>query len=206
MHQEAKNFTLFVKSLFPEFFAGKMVLDVGSGDINGNNRFLFDDRCSYIGNDVSAGRNVTIVSKTSALPFQDGTFDTICSTECFEHDPEWEQSLQKIVKMLKPGGLFFFTCASTGRGEHGTRRTTPENSFGSGVAVWQDHYRNMDTADLRRAIPLEETFSQFAAYYSTGNVNPGICDLYFWGVKRGGDRTEPYAVRDYTAGGTTRTA
>ena len=27
--------------------------------------------------------------------------------------------------MLKPGGLFFFTCGGSGRVEHGTRRTTP---------------------------------------------------------------------------------
>jgi SAM-dependent methyltransferase len=73
---------------------------------------------------------VTIVSKTSELPFEDHSFQTIVSTECFEHDPEWKASFQKIVSMLKPGGLFAFTCATTGRGEHGTRRSDNFSSFG----------------------------------------------------------------------------
>jgi SAM-dependent methyltransferase len=206
MHQEAKDFTIFVKSLFPTFFSNKNVLDVGAGDINGNNRFLFDSECTYTGNDVFAGKNVTIVCKTSALPFPDASFDTICSTECFEHDPEWAESLQKIVAMLKPGGLFFFTCASTGRGEHGTRRTSPENSFGSkgAVEIWQDHYRNMDTNDLQTVLPLDKNFSQYAAYFSTGNMNRGMCDLYFWGIKAGGDTT--YPVSDYNSPGVKKTA
>ena len=86
MHLEAKEFTLYVSSLFPNYFNNKKVLDVGSGDINGNNRFLFNN-CEYVGNDVISAPNVTIVSKTKDLPFEDETFDTIISTECFEHDP-----------------------------------------------------------------------------------------------------------------------
>lgn len=67
--------------------------------------FLFDN-CEYDGNDVIQANNVTIVSKTKDLPFQDNTFDTIISTECFEHDPEYRESFSKIYKMLKPDGLF----------------------------------------------------------------------------------------------------
>ena len=32
------------------------------------------------------------------IPFENNLFDTIISTECFEHDPEWEQSLKKIYE------------------------------------------------------------------------------------------------------------
>lgn len=181
MHPEAVNFTLFVKSKFPQFFSGDInVLDVGSGDINGNNRFLFDTKtCHYVGNDVGAGPNVSMLCKTSALPFVDAYFTTICSTECFEHDPEWSLSFRKIVKMLKPGGLFFFTCASTGRPEHGTRRTSPQNSLGSDTEVWQDHYHNITLEDLQSAIDLDATFSSYQVYYCSFP-----CDIYFWGVKK----------------------
>ena len=85
MHLEARYFTLFVKRILNDFFIGKVVLDVGSGDINGNNRFLFEN-CNYEGNDVVQAPNVTIVSKTKDLQFEDNSFDTIISTECFEHD------------------------------------------------------------------------------------------------------------------------
>ena len=86
MHEQARQFTLFVKAILADFFINKVVLDVGSGDINGNNRFLFEN-CIYRGNDVIQAPNVTIVSKTKDLTFEDNYFDTIVSTECFEHDP-----------------------------------------------------------------------------------------------------------------------
>ena len=65
------------------YFIYKKVLDVGSGDINGNNRYLFEN-CEYEGNDVIETSNVKIVSKTKDLQFEDNYFDTILSTECFE--------------------------------------------------------------------------------------------------------------------------
>jgi len=181
MHPEARDFMLFVKQQIGEFFRNKSVLDVGSGDINGNNRFLFDN-CTYEGNDVFQAPNVTVVSKTSALHFDNNTFDTIVSTECFEHDPEYVASFQKIVSMLRPGGLFCFTCASTGRPEHGTRRTSPGDSWGTigDINGWQDYYKNLEFSDLNNAIPVVEIFSQYAAYY-----NATTCDLYFWGIKGG---------------------
>ena len=143
MHTEARDFTLFVKKILHDYFINKKVLDVGSGDINGNNRFLFEN-CTYDGNDVIRARNVTIVSKTKDLPFENSTFDTILSTECFEHDPEYKESFSKIYNMLKPDGLFCFTCASTGRGEHGTRRSQAGDSYGTigGLEDMSDYYKN----------------------------------------------------------------
>jgi len=179
MHPEARDFTLSVKSQFPTFFEGKRVLDVGSGDINGNNRFLFQN-CEYHGNDVVSAPNVTIVSKTSDLQFEAGSFDTIISTECFEHDPEYQDSFRKILYMLKPGGLFTFTCASTGRPEHGTRRTSPHDSYGTigNIDGWTDYYKNLTFEDVVECIDIN-VFSSFRHSY-----NPVTCDLYFWGIKR----------------------
>jgi hypothetical protein len=37
MHLEAKEFTMFVKRILNNYFIKKVVLDVGSGDINGAN-------------------------------------------------------------------------------------------------------------------------------------------------------------------------
>lgn len=201
MHEQAKNFTIHMKRSLPVFFQNKRVLDVGSGDINGNNRFLFEN-CSYEGNDVYAARNVTVVSKTTALEFEDESFDTICSTECFEHDPEYEQSFQKIVKMLKPGGLFFFTCASTGRGEHGTRRTTPQDSYGTigNVEGWTDYYKNLTFQELDTAINVTNTFSSYSAWYC-----PETKDLYFYGIKKDGGNTE-YPVITYSQNSCVKTA
>jgi SAM-dependent methyltransferase len=181
MHEQARSFIIFVKDILPDFFINKRVLDVGSGDINGNNLFLFED-CEYDGNDVMQAKNVTIVSKTKDLPFKDSTFDTIISTECFEHDPEYKDSLIKIYKMLKPDGLFCFSCASNGRPEHGTKRTSPNDSYGT-IADLNDmseYYKNLTEIDLNEAISLNNSFSVWNTYY-----NSETKDLYFLGIKKG---------------------
>lgn len=181
MHLEAKNFTLFIKNILSEFFINKKVLDVGSGDINGNNKYLFEN-CEYDGNDVIQANNVTIVSKTKDLIFEDNTFDTIISTECFEHDPEYKESLIKIYKMLKPDGLFLFTCASNGRPEHGTRRTSPNDSYGTigNLEDMIDYYKNLSEEDINEVLELHNLFSVFDTYYN--NISK---DLYFVGIKKG---------------------
>ena len=181
MHKEAREFTLFVRRILSEFFIGKVVLDVGSGDINGNNKFLFEN-CEYNGNDVIQAPNVTIVSKTKDLPFKDNTFDTIVSTECFEHDPEYKESIIKIYKMLKPNGLFCFSCASTGRPEHGTRRSNPNDSYGTigNLEDMSDYYKNLTQIDLNNVLLLNTTFSVWDTYYNNDSK-----DLYFVGIKKG---------------------
>ena len=107
MHKEAVHFIKHINNIFPEYFENKTVLDVGGGDINGNNRKYFNN-CNYICNDISESPNVNCVSRTKDLPFVDNYFDTIISSECFEHDPEYNHSILKIYNLLKPGGIFFF--------------------------------------------------------------------------------------------------
>ena len=194
MHLEAKEFTLFVKRIMdPKYFNNCNVLDVGSGDINGNNRFLFK-KCNYNGNDVIEAPNTTIVSKTKDLKFMEETFDTIVSTECFEHDPEYKESFLKIYNILKKDGLFFFTCASTGRREHGTKRTTPNASYGTigNLTEMRDYYKNLTEKDLNDVLPLNDLFSVWNTYYNAKSK-----DLYFIGIKKGLTDYGNYKLPEY---------
>ena len=159
MHIQVNNFCKFVKNIFNDYFINKKVLDVGSGDINGNNNYLFEN-CDYNGNDVVQAKNVTIVSKTKDLPFPNESFDTIISTECFEHDPTYKESLLKIYDMLKPNGLFLFTCATTGRPVHGVKSL--ENISKEKFVNWKtmpnvarenwdnEYYKNLVEEDIRK--------------------------------------------------------
>lgn len=201
MHEEANLFTLFIKCMFSHFFKNTRVHDVGSGDINGNNRHLFDESCTYTGNDVFAARNVDIVCKTSEIPYPNESLDAIISTECFEHDPEYGLSFKKIVDLLKPGGLFCFTCASTGRDEHGTLRTTPQDSYGTigGVEGFGDYYKNLTISDVKEVIDVDSIFCFSRSYY-----NRVTKDLYFVGIKNGGD--VPSAYEEYSRDGVERTS
>jgi SAM-dependent methyltransferase len=173
-HQEQIDFCLNVKSLFPKMFIGKKVLDVGSLDINGNNRIYFAD-CDYTGIDLAEGKNVDVVC--SGHQYRKGEkeiFDVIISTECLEHDVHYVETLQNMFKLLKKGGLMIITCATTGRPEHGTKMTSPADS-----PFTTDYYHNVSEDDFRSALNDDG----FALYnLSTRNTFPQ--DLYFCGVKK----------------------
>lgn len=173
-HKIQQEFCLRIKRELPEYFKDKIVLDVGSGDVNGNNRYLFKD-CFILGVDVALGPNVDIVDNAHNLKFVDNFFDTAISTECFEHDQYWIGTIKNIIRMLKNEGLFLFTCATTGRPEHGTLKSKPYQSFATRIGI--DYYKNLTEDDIRQNINIEKYFSQFEFIVKAQ-------DLYFWGIKK----------------------
>lgn len=178
-HKEQVQYCKKIRDKFPLFFENKKVLDVGSLDINGNNRYLFNN-CSYTGIDIGPGRNVDIVSKAHEYKAQESEYDIIISTECFEHDMFYDKSIMNCIRMLKSGGIFLFTCATTGRPEHGTRRTSPQDApLLMTDNNWSDYYKNLTEEDIEKVIDLEKTFSDYEF-----EVNSISCDLYFYGIKR----------------------
>ena len=182
-HPQQKNYCISVCERFPELLTSvdneKRVLDCGSLDINGNNRFMFPN-FEYIGIDVVEGNNVDIITTIHEYDEEDGSFDAIVSTECFEHDMYYEKSLQNIVRLLKPGGIFVFTCATTGRPEHGTVRTTPHLSPKTD-GDWAHYYKNLTQDDIRKAIDVDSIFSD---YEFEGSHIGSMHDLYFYGIKK----------------------
>ena len=106
------------------------------------------------------------------------------SGECFEHDMFYQKSLQNLIRLLKPNGLFVFSCASTGRPEHGTLKTLPDNApflkeYGE---EWCNYYKNLTELDIREVIDIENTFSDF--YFQESFSGYIGNDLYFWGIKK----------------------
>lgn len=179
-HQQQIDFCISVKKLLPIFFKNKFVLDVGSLDINGNNQYLFDD-CLYLGIDLLPGKNVDLATKGHELNLPDASIDVIVSTECFEHDQFYALTLNNILRMVKPGGLFIFSCATTGRPEHGTRRTTPADApFTHEFGEWSDYYKNLEEDDIRDVLDVDSIFEKYDF-----SINLETFDLYFWGVKKG---------------------
>jgi SAM-dependent methyltransferase len=176
-HLEQANFCKYVRRQLPAYFRTTRVLDVGSLDINGTNRYLFRPhllrRCHYIGLDLGPGPNVDVVTPVHLYEAQDASFDMVISTEAFEHDRYLEHSLRKIVELLRPRGLFVFTCATVGRPEHGTVRTTPTDS-----PLTQDFYRNVTAKDIRAAIDVDEIFMRYEF-----SVVESTHDLRFFGIK-----------------------
>lgn len=176
-HKEQREFCRSVKRLVPEAFRNKVVLDIGSGDVNGNNNQFFTD-CFILGNDVGFGPNVSMIAPTHELPFVSEFFDTIISTECFEHDRHYKKTLLKAIDMLKSEGLFLFTCATTGRPEHGTSKNKPYQVFSTRVGL-EDYYKNLTEHDIREVLDIDNIFS---SYEFSDDLEH--CDLFFWGIKK----------------------
>jgi len=176
-HKEQREYCQRIKDLHPDKFKGVDVLDCGSLDINGNNRYLFKG-CYYWGIDVGEGENVDEVCSIHNFDNSDETYQFIISTECFEHDMHYKESLLNIVRLLAPGGMFLFTCATTGRAEHGTRRTSPIDApLLSGE--WSDYYKNLTEADIREVLDIDAIFSEYAF-----EVDDKHKDLNFYGIKK----------------------
>lgn len=196
-HKEQRDFCLRVKEKHPDYFRNKKVLDIGSLDINGSNRDLFEN-CNYLGIDVGEGKNVDFISVGHLFDGPDSYFDTIISTEVFEHDMFYEDTIKNIMRMLKPGGLFVFTCAAPGRPEHGTRRCG-EHCAPLLIQIsedWADYYKNLEERDIRRITGFDETFPD--GQFQLNNIYLEIpADLYFYGIKGGEKYLTNHIVPDY---------
>lgn len=95
------------------------VLEVGSLDVNGSVRSLFNRRATeYVGVDMRPGPGVDIVARAAALPFDDALFDVVVTTETLEHDATFWLTMAEIGRVLKPGGYLILTTRGNGFGEH----------------------------------------------------------------------------------------
>jgi SAM-dependent methyltransferase len=187
-HKEQENFCLKVKTKFPNNFKNIKVLDIGSFDCNGNEKHFFE-KCEYTGIDLVEGKNVDVVCPGQDYDAPDGTFDTIISCECFEHNPFYKETIENSIRMLRSGGLFLFTCATTGRPVHGTssenkimKKKDPNWKTLPNVMRenWDnEYYMNLTEEDIKGVINLEEFFIDYEF-----EVEKDHCDLYFWGIKK----------------------
>jgi SAM-dependent methyltransferase len=169
-HPAQMEFVEAVKQSYPILFSRKKILEIGSLNINGSIRQFFDS-CDYTGVDLDSGQDVDLVAKGEDLDFPDKTFDIVCSCECFEHNPEWVRTFDNMTRMSKC--LVFFSCATTGRPEHGTKRTTPWDAPFCG-----DYYQNLKASDFIEKCNMDP----YIGYRFL--VNKASHDLYFIGLKK----------------------
>ncbi len=95
-----------------------VLLDVGCGIMPYREFILNKNRnvTSYIGLDFEDSLNPEyalgkpdIFWKGDFIPLNDTSIDTALATELFEHCPEPERVMKEILRVLKPGGIIFFT-------------------------------------------------------------------------------------------------
>lgn len=91
-------------------------LEVGSLDVNGSVRDLFDG--PYVGVDARPGPGVDAVMDGHGLSFTAESFDVVVSTEMLEHDQAFWLSLAEMGRVLRPGGHLLLTTRGNGFGRH----------------------------------------------------------------------------------------
>ena len=77
------------------------ILEIGSLDVNGNTRSLFNFSEKYTGIDLIKGPNVDIIMDGSKIDQLNEKFDLVISCECFEHAKNWKIIFEKMCKLQK---------------------------------------------------------------------------------------------------------
>jgi autotransporter strand-loop-strand O-heptosyltransferase len=166
-HRNQQMFCEKIKNMFSEYFVNTKVLDIGSLDINGNNRYLFNNS-KYIGIDRQDGENVSIVTEFLEYECPKNYFDIVISTESLQEDDNYQETISKIIDVIRPGGAFLLTCASDKR--------------------VNDNTKNKFTKDIL------ESINNFKSNFPDGifEYEDSFGDLYFFGIKGGIKNTKKY--------------
>lgn len=90
---------LTARKFFARFGPGLSLLNVGSGPTR-----LHPD---VINVDLFPFKYVDLLADASHLPFQDGTFDVVCSDQVIEHVPQPAAVVSEILRVTKPGGTIY---------------------------------------------------------------------------------------------------
>jgi len=119
----------YVQSALARFPAAGLVLEIGSLNVNGSVRELFADRGKfywYAGIDRQNGPGVDYVGEigdlvpkfASLLDVGWGDFGVVVSTEAFEHDATFWNTIQMAHRALRKDGLFIVTTRNIGFPRH----------------------------------------------------------------------------------------
>ena len=93
-------------SKYGHYMSGRM-LDAGSGSYNRYSHFFHCN--SIVRMDVKEDNNVDIVGSADDMPFKDNEFDSVLSTQVFEHLEYPEKAAAEIARVIKRGGYLLVT-------------------------------------------------------------------------------------------------
>jgi SAM-dependent methyltransferase len=156
------------------------ILEIGSYNVNGTLRDFQPKGSNWVGADIESGPGVDLViDDTSALPFEDSTFDYVIASSVFEHDPTFWSTFSEMVRVLKNGGSIYINSPSNGmihRYPVDVYRFYPD--AGKALEKWGKSIR----PELRLAESFigkhdEEPWNDFCAVFTLGK-SPAIQTIF----------------------------
>jgi hypothetical protein len=122
MHQSSMDKMLNFKNTYLKDRESETlnILDIGSQDINGSYKQIFDlPKWKYSGADMQGGNNVNIVLKNPYKwqEIQSNSIDVLISGQAFEHIEFFWITALEVTRVLKPDGLCCIIAPSSGQ-EH----------------------------------------------------------------------------------------
>lgn len=119
MHESSyQKMALFVEKYLTGFKNENIkVLDIGSTDINGSYKNLFENKnWQYHGADIQSGNNVDIILKNGYdwKNILSNSYDVVISGQALEHIEYFWVTILEIARVLKSGGLCCIIAPSGG--------------------------------------------------------------------------------------------
>lgn len=116
MHASVHRF--FGETARIEEFRDKLVLEVGSYNVNGSLRdaIMAMEPRQYLGTDMRAGPGVDMVVPAEKLvdTFGMASFDVVVSTEMLEHAENWRVAIRNMKDVLRSYGTLYLTARGPG--------------------------------------------------------------------------------------------
>jgi len=109
-----RNWIETVAQQYSPFNPDQKVLEIGSWIAPGQEAIVCRQTIAplvgeYVGLDMQEGNGVDVVADAKEIPFSDGHFDLIISTDCYEH-VDWPREVtHEAYRVLKQGGVFYLT-------------------------------------------------------------------------------------------------
>ncbi len=158
------------------------VLEIGIGDAVVGNYIQRQTNIRYVWADIAEDLQPDVVADVRALPFADGSFDTVCAFEVLEHLPfeDFEKSLSELVRVARryvllslphfgPSVRLSFKIPFIPESRFAFKIPFPKRHVFNGQHYWEIGKRGYPVSRIRNAIAkydvIEKEFVPFENQY-----------------------------------------